>query len=234
MFQSTGNNLLIKKKLQRPFDSLLLVLLASKLIDSEKKRFPMAAIYSLYIINKSGGLIFYKVPSLFSLLSASLIENQEYFYWKKIFFFSEKIRIMDLLGEWIRMTAWEWRVYGIRCTRSLNSYRQPQAVLASNSLKLTLLISIASNLSLVFFFPFINCLNAVFFLNRWAFLHCRANSIYKRIWMEIMKGKFRKRMQFEEQSWLVKCTLTLPFVLWREILASDVIYVHFPFNYNPK
>lgn len=89
MFQSTGNNLLIKKKLQRPFDSLLLVLLASKLIDSEKKRFPMAAIYSLYIINKSGGLIFYKVPSLFSLLSASLIENQEYFYWKKkyIFFF---------------------------------------------------------------------------------------------------------------------------------------------------
>lgn len=164
MFQSTGNNLLIKKKLQRPFDSLLLVLLASKLIDSEKKRFPMAAIYSLYIINKSGGLIFYKVPSLFSLLSASLIENQEYFYWKKKnIFFLKKLRIMDLLGEWIRMTAWEWRVYGIRCTRSLNSYRQPQAVLASNSLKLTLLISIASNLSLVFFFPFINCLNAVFF-----------------------------------------------------------------------
>lgn len=83
------------------------------------------------------------------------------------------------------------------------------------------------------FFPFINCLNAVFF-NRWAFLHCRDNSIYKRIWMEIMKGKFRKRMQFEEQSWLVKCTLALPFVLWREILASNVIYVHFPFNYNPR
>lgn len=162
MFQSTGNNLLIKKKLQRPFDSLLLVLLASKLIDSEKKRFPMAAIYSLYIINKSGGLIFYKVPSLLSFISFTYRKSRVLLL-KKIYFFSEKIRIMDLLGEWIRMTAWEWRVYGIRCTRSLNSYRQPQAVLASNSLKLTLLISIASNLSLVFFFPFINCLNAVFF-----------------------------------------------------------------------
>lgn len=166
MFQSTGNNLLIKKKLQRPFDSLLLVLLASKLIDSEKKRFPMAAIYSLYIINKSGGLIFYKVPSLLSFISFTYRKSRVLLL-KKIYFFSEKIRIMDLLGEWIRMTAWEWRVYGIRCTRSLNSYRQPQAVLASNSLKLTLLISIASNLSLVFFFPFINCLNAALFFFFW-------------------------------------------------------------------
>lgn len=63
----------------------------------------------------------------------------------KIIWFCGMNRIMDQLDEWTLMIAWEWPVYGIQCTRSLNSYRRLLVVRASNSLKLILLISIVSN-----------------------------------------------------------------------------------------
>lgn len=70
----------------------------------------MAAIYSIYIINKSGGLVFNKVLYvsfrllifIFSEKFKSSIGGEAIRF--DLFIYCE-IRIMDLRDEWIRMTA---------------------------------------------------------------------------------------------------------------------------------
>lgn len=118
---------------------------------SNHKQAKMAAIYSLYIINKSGGLIFYKVsfprthlPTHWHFIFCSL-SNQDSC---EMF-----IRITVPQEEWTLMTAWDWRVYGTQCTPSLSSCSLYLDVWESSSSKRTPLISIVFSRSPVIKFP---------------------------------------------------------------------------------
>lgn len=100
----------------------------------------MTSIYNLFIINKSGGLIFYKVSLIFiSLQIFSFLASNP----------RVPCRTMDRRDVWIPTTVWGWQVCGIPCMPSRSSSRPSQAAQASISFKLTPLTSTAFSLSLV-------------------------------------------------------------------------------------
>ena len=99
-----------------------------------------AAICSLFIINKSGGLIYYKVYSWFPYLFFYICKYEEPAHFS---------RIMVQLGGWTPMTVLDWQVSGIQCMLSPNNSPLSLVVLALTSYKPITSIFTASNPSQV-------------------------------------------------------------------------------------
>ena len=99
-----------------------------------------AAIDSLFIINKSGGLIYYKVYSWFPYLFFYICKYEEPAHFS---------RIMVQLGGWTPMTVLDWQVSGIQCMLSPNNSPLSLVVLALTSYKPITSIFTASNPSQV-------------------------------------------------------------------------------------
>ena len=99
-----------------------------------------AAIYSLFIINKSGGLIYYKVYSWFPYLFFYICKYEEPAHFS---------RIMVQLGGWTPMIVLDWQVSGIQCMPSPSNSPLSLVVLALTSYKPITSIFTASNPSQV-------------------------------------------------------------------------------------